>query len=450
MTQLQAARDGIITPEMEKVAAEERLPVEQIRAGIAAGIIVLPYNKNRPHSIVRAIGTGLKTKVNANYGSSADHEDPDEEMEKLDWAVEYGADSVMDLSTGPRLNEIRLRSLERSKVMIGTVPIYEAAWRSGVYAWDASIWDVIEGQAREGVDYITVHCGVTKRSIARLEDFPRVCGIVSRGGSITAAWIRKTGKENPLYSEFDRLLEIAVEHDVTLSLGDGLRPGANADATDPAQLEELFILGELQQRSLKAGVQAMIEGPGHVPLHEIAANVQIQKRICHGAPFYVLGPLPTDCGAGYDHIVGAIGGALSAGAGTDMLCYLTPSEHLRLPTREDVRDGVIATRIAAHCGDVVKNTGGARERDRNMSDARKRLDWEKMFELAFDGKKARWYRQTSEDADRAVCSMCGPLCSVNIDNHADPEYAARSAENHRRLFGQAIIERVEKVPQGTL
>jgi phosphomethylpyrimidine synthase len=450
VTQLQAARDGIVTPQMEAVAAEEGLPVEQIREGIAAGHIVLPYNVNREREIVRAIGKGLKTKVNANYGSSADHEDLQEEMDKLDWAIEYGSDSVMDLSTGPELNAIRRESCKRSKVMLGTVPIYEAAQKSGVYGWHESIWDVIEGQAKEGVDYITVHCGVTQRSVARLVDFERVCGIVSRGGAITAAWMRKHEKDNPLYTEFDRLLEICVEHDVTLSLGDGLRPGANADATDPAQLEELFILGELQKRSLEAGVQAMIEGPGHVPLNEIEANVQIQKRICNGAPFYVLGPLPTDCGAGYDHIVGAIGGALSSAAGTDMLCYLTPAEHLRLPTKEDVRDGVIATRIAAHCGDVVKDTGGARQRDLEMSDARKRLDWEKMFDLAFDSKKARWYRETSEDADRAVCSMCGPLCSVNIDNHSDPQYAERAAEEHRRLFSQKIIERVEAVPKGTM
>ena len=450
MTQLQAARDGVVTPEMESVAHEEGVPVEQVRAGIADGTIVLPYNRNRKHPIVRAIGRGLKTKVNANYGSSADHEDPEEEKAKLRCAVEYGSDSVMDLSTGPRLNEIRRMSCAESEVMLGTVPIYEAAQKRGVYAFDEVIFDVIEGQAREGVDYITVHCGVTKRSIARLDDMPRVTGIVSRGGAVTAAFIRKTGKENPLYERFDRLLEIAREHDVTLSLGDGLRPGATADATDPAQLEELFILGELQKRSLAAGVQAMIEGPGHVPLDEIAANVQIEKRICHGAPFYVLGPLPTDCGAGYDHITGAIGGAVSAAAGTDMLCYLTPAEHLRLPTVEDVRDGVIATRIAAHCGDVVKRTGRARERDREMSDARKRLDWERMFELAFDGKKAREFRNNSEDADKAVCSMCGPLCSVNIDNHTDPQYAAEAARQHRHQFGQAIVERVESIPKGTL
>jgi len=450
VTQLQAARDGVVTPEMEAVAREEGVPVEQVRAGIADGTIVLPYNRNRKHPVVRAIGRGLKTKVNANYGSSADHEDLEEERAKLACAVEYGSDSVMDLSTGPLLNDIRRMSCAESTVMLGTVPIYEAAQKRGVYGFDEVIFDVLEGQAREGVDYVTVHCGVTKRSIARLDDMPRVTGIVSRGGAITAAYIRKTGRENPLYEHYDRLLEIAREHDVTLSLGDGLRPGATADATDSAQLEELFILGELQQRALAAGVQAMIEGPGHVPLDEIAANVQIEKRICHGAPFYVLGPLPTDCGAGYDHITGAIGGAVSAAAGTDMLCYLTPAEHLRLPTVEDVRDGVIATRIAAHCGDVVKRTGRARERDRDMSDARKRLDWERMFELAFDGKKAREFRDNSEDADRAVCSMCGPLCSVNIDNHTDPQYAAEAEAKHRRMFGQAIVERVEGIPKETL
>ncbi len=450
MTQLQAARDGVITPEMAFVAKEEGVPAEQVRAGIADGTIVLPYNVNRPHPVIRAIGKGLKTKVNANFGSSADHEDPEEERLKLEASIEYGSDSVMDLSTGPHLNDIRRMSLRHSTVMLGTVPIYEAAQKRGVYAFDEAIFDVIEGQAREGVDYVTVHCGVTKRSIARLDDMPRVCGIVSRGGAVTAAFIRKTGKENPLYEKFDRLLEICREHDVTLSLGDGLRPGATADATDPAQLEELFILGELQQRALAAGVQSMIEGPGHVPLDEIAANVLLQKRICHGAPFYVLGPLPTDCGAGYDHITGAIGGAVSAAAGTDMLCYLTPAEHLRLPTVADVRDGVIATRIAAHCGDVVKRTGKARERDYAMSDARKRLDWEKMYELAFDSKKAREFRVNSENADRAVCSMCGPLCSVNIDNHADPQYAAEAAAHKRQMFGQAIVERVEGVPKGTL
>ena len=450
MTQLQAARDGVVTPEMEFVAREEGLPVEQVRSGVADGTIVLPCNRNRKHAVIRAIGKGLRTKVNSNYGSSADHEDVEEERRKLEASIEYGADSVMDLSTGPLLNDIRRMSLERSTVMIGTVPIYEAAQRRGVYAFDEAIFEVIDGQAREGVDYVTVHCGVTRRSLARLDDMPRVCGIVSRGGAVTAAFIRKTGKENPLYERFDRLLEIAREHDVTLSLGDGLRPGATADATDPAQLEELFILGELQQRALRAGVQSMIEGPGHVPLDEIAANVQLEKRVCHGAPFYVLGPLPTDCGAGYDHITGAIGGAVAAAAGTDMLCYLTPAEHLRLPTVEDVRDGVIATRIAAHCGDVVKRTGRARERDREMSDARKRLDWERMFALAFDGKKAREYRANSEDADRAVCSMCGPLCSVNIDNHTDPQYAAGAAAKHRHMFGQAIVERVEGVPKGTL
>jgi phosphomethylpyrimidine synthase len=450
MTQLQAARDGVVTPEMEHVAKEEGVPAEQVRAGIADGTIVLPYNRNRKHPVIRAIGRGLKTKVNANYGSSADHEDPEDERRKLLCSVEYGSDSVMDLSTGPRLNEIRRMSCAESEVMLGTVPIYEAAQKRGVYAFDEAIFDVIEGQAREGVDYVTVHCGVTKRSIARLDDMPRVTGIVSRGGAVTAAFIRKTGRENPLYERFDRLLEIAREHDVTLSLGDGLRPGATADATDPAQLEELFILGELQKRALAAGVQAMIEGPGHVPLDEIATNVQLEKRVCHGAPFYVLGPLPTDCGAGYDHITGAIGGAVSAAAGTDMLCYLTPAEHLRLPTVEDVRDGVIATRIAAHCGDVVKRTGRARERDRDMSDARKRLDWERMFELAFDGKKAREFRMNSEDADKAVCSMCGPLCSVNIDNHTDPQYAAEAAAKHRHLFGQAVVERVESIPKETL
>jgi phosphomethylpyrimidine synthase len=415
-TQLSHAKEGIITEEMRMVAEDEKVSPEFVRDGVAAGTIVIPKNVNhkfRP----RGIGKGLYTKVNANIGHSSDHQDEVEELKKLSMVVETQADAVMDLSTGDHLDEMRLQMIQNSPLMLGTVPIYAVARGASIIKWTAEdLFSEIEKQGQQGVDYVTVHCGITRESVSRLEDCPRVEGIVSRGGSIHAHWIRFNNAENPLYEQFDRLLEICFKYDMTLSLGDGLRPGAIEDATDRPQLQELIILGQLQRRAHEAGVQAMIEGPGHVPLDQIAENMKIEKRLCNGAPFYVLGPLPIDIGAGYDHIVGAIGGAVASAAGADMLCYVTPAEHLRLPTIEDVRDGIIAFKIAAACGDVSKGVGGARQRNFEMSRARKLLDWEGMYRLAIYGDRAREMRKASEDYDSAVCTMCGSLCAVNIDN----------------------------------
>lgn len=415
-TQLTKAKEGIITDEMRMVAEDEKLDPEWIREHVASGEIVIPKNihhKFRP----RGIGKGLCTKVNANIGHSGDHQDEAEELDKLKMVVDFQSDAVMDLSTGDQLDEMRILMVNNSPLMLGTVPIYAVARGNSIIKWTADeLFAEIEKQGTQGVDYVTVHCGVTRESVKRLEQCPRVEGIVSRGGSIHAHWIQVNGKENPLYEQFDRLLEIALKYDMTLSLGDGLRPGAIEDATDRAQLQELLIIGELQKRAYEAGVQAMIEGPGHVPLDQIATNMQLEKKVCNGAPFYVLGPLPIDIGAGYDHIVGAIGGAVAAAAGADMLCYVTPAEHLRLPTPPDVRDGIIAFKIAAACGDVAKGVKGARERNFEMSRARKLLDWEGMYRLAIYGQHARQMRIDSEDYDSAVCTMCGTLCAVNIDN----------------------------------
>jgi phosphomethylpyrimidine synthase len=415
-TQLIYAKEGTITEEMKMVAEDEGLDPEFIRKHVAAGEIVIPKNINhkfRP----RGIGKGLRTKVNANIGHSSDHQDEDEELHKLQTCVEFQSDAVMDLSTGDNLDRMRMKMVENSPLMLGTVPIYAVARGNSIIKWTPDeLFDEIDKQGQQGVDYVTVHCGVTRESVSRLEDSPRVEGIVSRGGSIHAHWTRFNQAENPLYEQFDRLLEICKKYDITLSLGDGLRPGAIEDATDRPQLQELIIIGQLQKRAHAAGVQAMIEGPGHVPLDQIAYNMQIEKHLCNGAPFYVLGPLPIDIGAGFDHIVGAIGGAVAAAAGADMLCYVTPSEHLRLPTVDDVRDGIIAFKIGAACGDISKGVKGARERNFEMSRARKLLDWETMYRLALYGDRAREMRKASEDYESAVCTMCGTLCAVNIDN----------------------------------
>jgi phosphomethylpyrimidine synthase len=416
MTQLKSARNGEITEAMRQVAADERLDPVQVRDAVAAGAVVIPKNVHHEFR-ARGIGSGLRTKVNANIGYSSHHKDLSEEVEKLRVSVDAGADSVMDLSTGEGLDEMRLALLEKCPVMFGTVPIYQVISEKELDAFTAEdVFDVIERQARQGVDFITVHCGVTKESLDKLFNQGRVCGIVSRGGSVMAAWICRTGEENPLYAQFGRLLEIALEHDVTLSLGDGLRPGAIHDASDRAQFQELMILGELTDRARELGVQVMIEGPGHVPLDQIEANVQMEKEVCGGAPFYVLGPLTTDIAPGYDHITSAIGGALAAASGADFLCYVTRAEHLRLPTIEDVREGVITARIAAHSADLVKGVKGASDWDRDMSAARKALDWEKMYSLAIDPARARELRASSEDYDSAVCTMCGPLCAIDMDN----------------------------------
>jgi phosphomethylpyrimidine synthase len=419
MTQLSQARAGIITPEMQEVARQENLEPEIIRGKIAAGRVVIPKNVGRDF-FVRGIGEGLRTKVNANIGTSPEHADINEEIAKLQISIAAGTDSVMDLSTGGDLDAIRKVILEKSCVMVGTVPIYGAAARllqqdkQIVQMTADGLFEEIERQCREGIDYITVHCGITRRSLEVLADSHRVAGMVSRGGSILALWMKHHRKENPLYEQYDRLLDIAFKFDVTLSLGDGLRPGAIADAGDRAQFEELVTLGDLGRRAREKGVQVMIEGPGHVPLDQVKANIQLEKTICDGAPFYVLGPLTTDIAPGYDHITSAIGGAIAAAAGADFLCYVTPAEHLRLPTIAEVREGVFAARIAAHSGDIAKGLPGAADWDRKMSQARVALDWEGMYNLAIDSELARSKRQNSEAYDQAVCTMCGKLCSINM------------------------------------
>jgi phosphomethylpyrimidine synthase len=421
MTQLTEAQAGRITPEVEAIARDEGVSNELVMKGVALGRIVIPSNHHHHFKAV-GIGTGLATKVNANIGTSPSHHDLDEELAKLSLCVQAGAHSVMDLSTGGDLRAIRRAILDASPVMVGTVPIYGVATQlerqgKGILGMtSAMLFDEIEAQCEEGVDFITVHCGVTKRSLQALETNPRVAGIVSRGGSLLARWIGRHSKENPLYEEFDRLLDICSHHDVTLSLGDGLRPGSVLDATDAPQIEELAISGELARRSRDVGVQVMIEGPGHVPLDQIAANVHLQKRICDGAPFYVLGPLTTDIAAGFDHVAASIGGAVAAMHGADFLCYVTAAEHLRLPTLEEVRDGVVAARVAAHSADIVKLGDRALRLDRVVSEARRNLDWDTMLPELLDPVTARHKRSESEDKDRDVCTMCGDLCAVRMYN----------------------------------
>lgn len=417
MTQLESARKGETTPEMVAAAAHDRISPEELRQRVAAGSVVIP--KNRRHTFdARAIGQGLSTKINANIGTSASHASLPEELDKLSVAIEAGADAVMDLSTGGDIDAILAGMIEHSSVMIGTVPIYRSVSRlfsGGLTCKDLTedaIFADIEHEARMGVDFMTLHCGISTRTLAVLEKTDRIMGIVSRGGSLMAEWMKLHRKENPLYEKYDRLLDIARQYDVTLSLGDGLRPGTICDAEDRAQMAELIVLGELVDRARQAGVQVMVEGPGHVPLRRIAGDMQMQKRICNGAPYYVLGPLPTDIAPGYDHIVGAIGGAIAAANGADFLCYVTPAEHLGLPTVKDVYEGVIASCIAAHIGDIEKGVAGAWERNESMSRARRRFDWEEMFKLSIDPVKARRVRCLTEDKDKDVCTMCGELCAI--------------------------------------
>jgi len=420
MTQLEKARQGIISEEMKSCALEENIEAEFIRQGMVDGNIVICRNVNHAAIKPLAIGKGLRTKVNANIGTSKDNNDLSVELEKLKIAVAAGADAVMDLSTGGDLAQIRKAVMKQSTAAIGTVPIYQAAVKvlgekkaiSEMTADD--IFAVIEENGRDGVDFITVHCGVNRLSVAAVETQGRVLGIVSRGGSMTANWMHCNNRENPLYEEYDRLLEIAHRYDMVLSLGDGLRPGAIDDATDQGQLLELIILGQLAARARAAGVQVMIEGPGHVPITEVQANIELQKKICQGAPFYVLGPLPTDIAPGYDHITSAIGGAIAGAAGADFLCYVTPAEHLRLPTLADVRDGVIAARIAAHIADIAKGVKGARERDRKMSQCRKNFDWQGQVDLSIDPERTVALLEKSKSARDEGCTMCGEFCAIKL------------------------------------
>jgi phosphomethylpyrimidine synthase len=404
---------------MATVAQQEGLEAEVIRQGVANGTVVIPANANHGNLVPCGIGQGLRTKVNANIGTSSDFGNIDTELGKLRIAIEAGADTVMDLSTGGDLARIRQAIIASSSVPVGTVPIYqagiEATNRHGaiVKMTVDELFAVIEEHARDGVDFITVHCGVTRSAIARLKQQGRVTDVVSRGGAFLIGWIVYNERENPLYEYYDRLLEIARHFDVTLSLGDGMRPGSLADATDRAQVEELLTIGELVQRARQAGVQVIVEGPGHLPLNQIEANVRLEKAICRGAPFYVLGPLVTDVAVGYDHITGAIGGAIAAAAGTDFLCYVTPAEHLSLPDPEDVKQGVIASRIAAHAGDIAKGVKGAEQWDMKMSLARKKLNWEEQARLSLDPERSRQVHSKHASAG-AACSMCGEYCAMAL------------------------------------
>lgn len=419
MTQLEQAQKGQITPEMEKIAKTEDIEVKQIMRRISKGHIVIPKNINGK-STPLGIGKGLKTKVNANVGSSSEQEEITWEVEKAKTAVKYGADTIMDLSTGPRLEEIRNAIMDEVNAPIGTVPVYEAAVKSSkskgaiINMDEDDIFRAIINQAEEGVDFITVHCGITKDTVEKVKNSDRIMGIVSRGGAFTAAWILKNEEENPLYKNYDYLLEIAKEHDVTLSLGDGLRPGCIHDATDIPQISELITLGTLVERARKNGVQVMVEGPGHVPLNQIETNIQLQKTVCKGAPFYVLGPLVTDMAPGYDHITSAIGGAIAAAAGADYLCYVTPAEHLSIPDEDDVKQGVIASKIAAQAADVAKGIKNARSNEIKMAQARKEFNWDLQFDLAIDHEKPRTCHERRPSHKEDMCTMCGDFCAIKL------------------------------------
>lgn len=418
MTQLSDARAGVTTPEMKAVADKEQVDLFWLREKIAEGRIVIPCNVNHKGIVPCGIGEGLFIKINANIGTSADRADQEEERAKLDVCIEAGADTVMDLSTGGDISLLRREILQRSPLPVGTVPIYQAVVEAVnekgglIHLTVERLFQVIEEQVEDGVDFITVHCGLTRAALEMLRKEKRVTDIVSRGGAFLTTWMLYHDRENPLYEHFDRLLAIAKKYDVTLSLGDGLRPGCLADATDRAQVHELMTLGHLTQIAWEEDVQVMIEGPGHVPLNQIKANVLLQKQLCHHAPFYVLGPLVTDVAAGYDHVACAIGGAVAGEAGADFLCYVTPAEHLCLPSVEDVREGVIVTRIAAHAADIARGKALAVERDRKMSMARKNLDWKTQMELAIDPKKARRMREGSPPGEEDVCTMCGKFCAI--------------------------------------
>ena len=423
-TQMDAARKGITTPEMVRVAEREKIAVERLKALIASGKVVIPANRNHRSLDPCGIGEGLATKINVNLGISKDCNDPDQELKKVKRALELKADAIMDLSSFGKTEEFRRRLLELSPAAVGTVPIYDAI---GFYEKELSAISpaefiaVVEKHAADGVDFMTIHAGINRATLERFQNNSRLTKIVSRGGSLLYAWMELNQRENPFFEEFDRILEICAKYDVTLSLGDALRPGSIQDGTDACQIQELITLGELTKRAWAQNVQVMIEGPGHMKLNEIAANVLLEKKLCQGAPFYVLGPLVTDIAPGYDQITAAIGGAVAAASGADFLCYVTPAEHLRLPTLSDMEEGIIAARIAAHAGDLAKGIPGAEEWDRKMSEARANLDWEEMFNLALDPAKARSYREESKPECEDSCTMCGKICAIRtvkkIMNH---------------------------------
>ncbi len=426
MTQLESAKKNIITPLLRRVARLEGLTCSALMRLVAQGKVVIPLNINHKIKKPCAVGSTLSTKINANIGTSTDESKLTEEIKKLKVAIKHGADALMDLSVGGNLAKIRQAVLKYSSVPVGTVPVYEVAVNAqeknkNFLKFNAQdMLAILEKQAKQGVDFFTIHSGVTQASLKILEKQKRLMGVVSRGGAIIASWIKYHKQENPFYSHFDAILDIAYKYDVTLSLGDGLRPGSILDATDKAQIAELKILGKLAKRAWARGVQVMIEGPGHVPLDQIEKNIALEKKYCSGAPFYVLGPLVTDVAPGYDHITSAIGGAIAASCGADFLCYVTPAEHLRHPTLSDVREGVIASRIAAHAGDLIKRKKIAIEWDRNISIARRARDWKKQIQLSINPDKAREYRLSSKPKLAKVCTMCGDYCSIKLMDECLP------------------------------
>lgn len=424
-TQLEAAKKGFVTEAMKVVANKENVSEEIIRELVALGQVVIPCNKNHSCIDPEGIGKALRTKINVNLGTSRDVTDYDSELEKVNWAIQLGAESIMDLSTHGDTRIFRRKLTGECKAMIGTVPVYDSVIhhkRDLAELTAQDFLDTIRLHAEDGVDFVTLHCGITRQTIEQIRKHKRKLNIVSRGGSLIFAWMSMTGKENPFYEYFDDILDICREYDVTISLGDACRPGCLADATDVCQIEELVRLGELTKRAREKGVQVIIEGPGHVPLNQIQANMEIEETLCGGAPFYVLGPLVTDIAPGYDHITSAIGGAVAATYGASFLCYVTPAEHLRLPDLNDVKEGIIAAKIAAHAADIAKGIPGASDWDKKMSTARKKLDWEEMFDLAIDPEKARRYRESARPEKEDTCSMCGNFCAVkNMNRILDGE-----------------------------
>ena len=418
-TQMEAAKKGIITKEMEVVAKKENLNPELIREKVAKGVVAIPCNINHKSISPEGIGDGLKTKINVNLGISGDCKDYDNEMKKVDLAIKYHAEAIMDLSNYGKTNTFRTKLIEKSPAMIGTVPMYDAIGYLEKDLLEIKAEDflkVVEAHAKEGVDFMTIHAGINKRAVEAFKRDKRTMNIVSRGGSLLFAWMEMTGNENPFYEYYDELLDILREYDVTISLGDALRPGCLNDSSDAGQISELIELGALTQRAWEKDVQVLIEGPGHMAMNEIAANMQMEKRICHNAPFYVLGPLVTDIAPGYDHITSAIGGAIAAANGANFLCYVTPAEHLRLPDLSDVKEGIIASKIAAHAADIARGVKGATDQDMAMAKARHKLDWNAMFDIAIDGEKAREYFESTPPEDRHSCSMCGKMCAVRTTN----------------------------------
>lgn len=418
-TQMDAAKQGIVTPQMETVAKKEGMDVQKLLSLVASGQVAIPANKNHTSLSAEGIGTGLKTKINVNLGISGDCKNYDVEMEKVDLALKFGAEAIMDLSNYGKTNTFRRQLIAKSPAMIGTVPMYDAIGYLEKDLLEITAQDflrVVRAHAEEGVDFMTIHAGINRRAVETFRREGRKMNIVSRGGSLLFAWMEMTGNENPFFEYYDDVLDILREFDVTISLGDALRPGCIADSTDAGQIAELIELGNLTKRAWEKDVQVMVEGPGHMAMNEIAANMTLQKRLCHGAPFYVLGPLVTDIAPGYDHITSAIGGAIAAASGADFLCYVTPAEHLRLPDVNDVKEGIIASKIAAHAADIAKGVPSARDIDDKMSQARHKVDWDEMFRYAIDPDKARAYYESTPPSERHTCSMCGKMCAVRTTN----------------------------------